>query len=455
MSRLADDRFRIFVSHKHEDHQLALTVHQALEAVCSKIECFVSGVDISAGADWNREIRDQLIQSHMLVLLFTRPTAVWDWCLFETGLFTRSEVDDVTAVICLHDPAESPPSPLANIQSVPVRQDHLERFLGDLCRSTWRLSDDWRTGALAPTVSQARLEKAASAIVDAFPSGDRAAGAVHHPCHRLMLDLRGVEGWKDGIPNAARVIEGPGLTTEYTLSLFNMLGGQGRLTWGDLLDAVDGQDAAWRTQLDRRFTIALQGDLFTPITATFRAWNQGRRRQRVMKPILYRIVREPSAPRSDGRAPVRGRPVEVTVLFDPQVAPARVGGHELHLVRINARFQVEVIEEFAGTVRARAREGLPVLEDLGEAVDLVYDEANTYGVFDEAELRRTYGSDYTDRGIDAMGQRWQASLAELRSAMAAADFGAVEAQLAELRELNRTFSTLAAERYLDALHAGT
>ena len=38
---------------------------------------------------------------------------------------------------------------------------------------------------------------------------------------------------------------------------------------------------------------ALTEELFTPISATLRAWNQGRRHQRVFKPVLYRIVRAP------------------------------------------------------------------------------------------------------------------------------------------------------------------
>ena len=49
MPRLPDDRFRIFVSHKHENHALAVAFQQALEALSPKIECFVSGVNISAG----------------------------------------------------------------------------------------------------------------------------------------------------------------------------------------------------------------------------------------------------------------------------------------------------------------------------------------------------------------------------------------------------------------------
>ena len=74
--------------------------------------------------------------------------------------------------------------------------------------------------------------------------------------------------------------------------------------------------------------------------------------------MLYRILREPL-----GAAPPtaalhgHGRPTEVTVVFDPQVAPNRIGGAELSLVRVNARFQAEVVDEFTGTVRARSPRG--------------------------------------------------------------------------------------------------
>ena len=309
MARLAEDRFRIFVSHKHEDHALAVAVQQALEGISPKIECFVSGVNIAAGADWNREIRSSLAQSHLLILLFTRPTATWDWCLFETGLFTRHDAEEVSAVVCLFDPTETTPSPLANLQGIPARPDAVERFLGDLCRATWRVSDDWRLGALLPRVRQDQLADAAARIVDAFPD-PAAAAESHHPCHRVVLDLRHVDSFDGGIPEAAKVVVGPGATTDYTLAMFNLGEMTSDVTWGQLVDAVDGRTAAWRTQLDRRFVAAVNRELFTPITGTFRAWSQGRRRQRILKPILYRILwaSAPGPRAQTGSAGVAGPP---------------------------------------------------------------------------------------------------------------------------------------------------
>ena len=453
MPRVPDDRFRIFVSHKHENHTLAVAFQQAVEALCPRIECFVSGVDIAAGADWNREIKNSLAQSHLLVLLFTRPTASWDWCLFETGLFTRSDEDDVSAVVCLFDPSTTSPSPLASLQGVPATVDAIERFLTDLCKATWRVSDDWRLGALAPNVRAPQVTKAATRIVEAFPDGIRTE-STYHPCHRVVLDLRGVDGSDTGIPASARVVEGPGATTEFTLSLFNLAVGRRALTWGDLLDAVDGHEAAWRHQLDRRFVASLNEELFTPITATLRAWNQGRRRQRILKPVLYGVVREPVRGVQLAGAAAHGRPAEVTVVFDPLPARSSVGGAELTLVRINARFQSEVFDEFVGNVRARAREGLPVFDDIREALDLVDEEAATFGVFQDSELRRIYGEDYEGRDVRATGERWVAAETALDAALDAQDLDAVEALLAEMRDMNRTFSILSTERYLRSLEAG-
>ena len=47
---ITNDVFRVFISHKHEDHALAVVVKKAIESLNKDlIECFVSGVDITAG----------------------------------------------------------------------------------------------------------------------------------------------------------------------------------------------------------------------------------------------------------------------------------------------------------------------------------------------------------------------------------------------------------------------
>src|SRR5262245_23830916 len=121
-----DDVFTVFISHKHDDHALAVEVGKALEGLARPklIDCFVSGSDISAGMDWRREIRNVLAKSHLLVLLYTAPSRSWDWCLYETGLYTRfdrADKNEVSSVVCLFSPGQASPS-------VSVYY---------LCRTTW------------------------------------------------------------------------------------------------------------------------------------------------------------------------------------------------------------------------------------------------------------------------------------------------------------------------------
>ena len=129
-----DDTFSVFISHKQDDHEVAVKVKKALEGLAQRpkqIDCFVSGVDITAGTDWRREIRSRLATSHLLLLLFTEPSRNWDWCLYETGLYTRFdklEKNAVSAVVCLFHPSQASPSPLADLQGVPASQRQDPRF---------------------------------------------------------------------------------------------------------------------------------------------------------------------------------------------------------------------------------------------------------------------------------------------------------------------------------------
>ena len=62
---VSDDKFRVFISHKHDDHVLAERVKCLIESLNKKtITCFVSGVDITAGSDWRRVVRDSRPEPH-------------------------------------------------------------------------------------------------------------------------------------------------------------------------------------------------------------------------------------------------------------------------------------------------------------------------------------------------------------------------------------------------------
>ena len=135
------------------------------------IDCFVSGTDIAAGMDWRREIRSVLARSHVLVLLCSAPSKDWDWCLYEAGLYCRfekAEKNQVSGVVCLFNPGQASPSPLADLQGVPAEIDKVRDFLNLLCHQTWKISDEWRQGALAPDIDPKHVDDAACAIERAF-----------------------------------------------------------------------------------------------------------------------------------------------------------------------------------------------------------------------------------------------------------------------------------------------
>ncbi|MEP7112106.1 MAG: toll/interleukin-1 receptor domain-containing protein [Ilumatobacteraceae bacterium] len=445
MTHIPDDKFRVFISHKHEDHELATTVDKALRSVSSSVECFVSGANIGAGTDWNREIRESLKRSHLVVLLFTNPTQNWDWCLYEAGLFTRLDEEDVHAVVSLFHPEGSAPRVLQNLQGVPAGQSQLREFLESLCKSTWRVSDDWRKGPLNSRVRPEVLQAAAAQIEDAFPPSR--SHATHHPCHRLLLDLSTASASSDGIPDDALVVEGPGATETYTLSLFQVASGERSRTWGELIAALDGADAPWRRQLDRRFAAALRGELFAPTTATLRAFALEQRQRRHYRPIIYEILRAPVSTRA-GLAPAARLPLAVTIVLDPQVAPAQTAGPALNLVRIHARFAAEVFDVYSGTVVRRSGPGSDIFNEVREAFQVVYEEADRYHVYELAELEHVFGDAYKASAIHDVLDDWDANLRQLETALVAQDATAVEVLLDQMRELNRRCSLAATRRYL-------
>jgi hypothetical protein len=320
MSYDSSEKFRIFISHKHDDHDFAVKLAMSLDGLSARISCFVSGANLAAGSDWNAEIRSQLLASHLLILLFTEPSKNWDWCLYEAGLFTS--LGEEHSVVCMYRAQGESPRPLSALQGVPVEPIAVQRFLSQLCEETWRIARKWRLGALASGIPNDRFLEVAETIVQTFPkeAGTGQGGLlIHYPCHRIVLDLRAISDVKAGIPREARVVEGEGATSTFTLSLFNLTQGLRARTWGDLVDSAGGAEATWLADLDFRFAAALKEQLFSPSKTTpmplVDAYTGLRKRS--YRPVLYEIVRE-RARRCDGDAGLDDlRPLQVTIVLDP------------------------------------------------------------------------------------------------------------------------------------------
>ena len=317
--------FRIFISHKHDDHDAAAALAAVLGEVDEQIKCFVSGSHLVAGTDWNAEIRTQLMDSHLLLLLFSEPSKNWDWCLYEAGLFTS--LGDEHSVVCLYKAGGNSPRPLKTLQGVQVTVPLVQQFLRQLCLETWRVTRKWRLGGLRQKPADDDFLSAATRIVDLFPKPRvevaPAPQLAHYPCHRVVLDLRGLPNAHDGIPDGALVVEGEGATSTFTMSLFNLTRGLRHRTWHDLVQATGDAHGPWLTHLNQRYAAAIREELFSPALITpmplIDAYTGQRRRS--YQPVIYEIQRAPAGdPIATG--PESLQPLQLTLILDPVYEPA-------------------------------------------------------------------------------------------------------------------------------------
>ena len=171
-------------------------------------------------------------------------------------------------------------------------------------------------------MARERLGEVAQAMIGAFPKEPpprqvAASNLTHYPCHRVVLDQRTLQDVRTGIPREARVVEGDGATSTFTLSLFNLTRGLRARTWGDLVDATRSAGSTWQADLDFRFAAALREELFSPSRTTpmplVDAYTGQHKRS--YRPVLYEILREPAGPHDGG--PDLLRPLQVTLILDP------------------------------------------------------------------------------------------------------------------------------------------
>jgi hypothetical protein len=135
----------------------------------------------------------------------------------------------------------------------------------------------------------------------------------------VALSLSDDDPIAKGIPESARVVEGPNDTSAYTMALFDLAGGSGRRVWGDLLKAVGGTAAPWRHEIDAQFRQALDETLFAPSPGRMNPGRMNSVHNRLYHPIIYSVERGPAVELS-GAAQRRSdrRPRSVTIVLAPE-----------------------------------------------------------------------------------------------------------------------------------------
>ncbi len=422
-----DGIVRVFVSHKHEDRELAKSIKEIVEPYApSRLECFISGENIVAGEDWKKRVKQELRKSNLLLLLFTQPAKEWDWCLFEAGLFTPLlSDDDRRRIVCIHPPDSDGPRPLTNLQGVKADPENMGKFLVKFFHTSEITKVD---PPLNPKINKKTINEMARQICDLFGPHEI---LPHYTCSRLELSIpRELKLKKNAIPREA-VVRGDASS----LAIFGLAGGDH--LWGEVVDSVGRHGTSdWVEEIGKAFHLAAKRHVIEPARETFRSANGGK----IFRPVLYKVALE------------NGRPVTASVVITEELTPPDVGGPMFRLLKMSTRFGEEVISPYIGKMAelADVRGAAAVLRQLLESVETIELESEKRGFKDEKNVQAYFGSDEAAKAkVGEMFGSWGLIREKLVIAVETEDLELAETVLRDMDRLQREFILLAAERYLE------
>jgi len=432
----------VFFSHKIEDKCVTKDLIDLLDRHTENVQYFVSE-NIEKGVPWRQAIAKQLTISSYLVLVFTDPDEDWGWCLYETGFFDAlSQIPDSGVkrrIYCLHHAETKPPSPIADLQSIPATPEHVEQWLGELFENTQQRKQafldsvpelaqkicDLITPGQKPIYQQRSIDIDVNCALMVSPD-DLPGDATIEGEGALMQELFGgydtkinwnaIKQWFDKFPNSADVN-------------MNTLKEISRVIWGIY------SKSPFRP---------VQGIIFV---------DQGPKRYR---PVINRV-----------KALTKNRiRCEVLLIEDVGGQLQNVDkplGALLTSIRMAVRIRWEIIRPFASNVRRLAQLDAKKLRfDLQTCFNNIFLEAEFRGYFSPEDVMNAFESDEQDR-IITMTDRFYKICPDIWKGIgfsnATETFGEVSDQpvteddlalletgLSELRELNEEFLSIAATR---------
>jgi hypothetical protein len=347
----------IFLSHLSSDRQAVEKLEEVFESRAGgKLQFFVAEA-ISAGKEWLKEIKDQLLSADFLFLLYTDPHADWDWCLYETGLFdgvklsTELDGDSKKRIIVFHSPVASRPPQLGYLQAVRADRAGLETFLRDFFGSTeiTGLSEPLSADYVKWPDQVAHDAKCLSQLFSAKVGGKvKQIGPARYYGNHLMLQLQNAEQFAhpeiQNIPEEAK-IEGD----DDAFRIFGMDNKPPReshWTWGDLLARCkEFEDGYWIEELTQILCKACKGLEFAPVESTFQNPHTGR----IYRPVVFR------------RDALTDGSLVFHLLFVDQVASGSAKAREpyatlLSALNLSSRMHWEVCDKFSDNLGAWSTE---------------------------------------------------------------------------------------------------
>jgi hypothetical protein len=433
-------RINVFFSYKSQDEDSAREIVEELRFYAAeKLKITFAGEfpEEIPGARWSREIRDAIQKAHWLILLLPDPSVEWDWCLFETGMFSAHMVSDkVNKLICLHHPAHTKLPPQINdFQAVKADPADIEAFLTKIF-----VKDHPVPGmeAINPAVKK-RLPEIAAKIV-------RAVKPRHIRLDRQILDryvlvkipdARNLSGPED--LDAAQILE----IDDQTLGLFGKVGMP--RTWAELIENVVAEDAdnRWVREIAAAAKKAAGKNAFGPIQATFKGVNSGK----LWRPLLHAIDRS-------GSDTIESFMIlfleEVGVGLThhiPETTQALIS-----CLRLTFRFRWEIINRYKADMTADQ------IQELKDSLDRIETEGKSRGNLNPEMLIKSFGPDQAvSAKIEAMFNKWAEYRNDERTGkldLAIRDKNVEEIMriLNKVAVMNAEFVTLAIERIEKLMH---
>ena len=428
----------VFISHKHEDEETAFRIRDVLKGLddrkSPRMNFFLSE-EILGGEDWYQWVKERLVETNLLLLLFTDSTRSWDWCLYEAGLFDRLDDEHARRIICLHSRSTEPPKPLKHLQAFSAEPRRLRIFLEQLLVQTELLGVTTPLAGWLENVPEKLDEVAAeiSLLIDRVPVETKFFNKY------LFIEVPDPDSLTpDSLPPDAIV-----KATEKTFAIFDKQAGT--WTWKDIEEkARQNEDQRWLDELARAIYATSRGDIPDPIHAVFHSLRDAR----MFSPVLYRSDRM-----ANGSITFKVLLYEdVSWQLEDVPGPMRSLATSLLMA---TRFKYELIEKYGDKISNGHNAAVidRYLMEIRQVVMQIESEASSRGLLERYNLVESFKG--SERGeVDGMYDTWYEVREKLMKGIDTKDRDTVHHSLEELAGLNKRYLELASRRYHEAIVEG-
>lgn len=435
----ADDKLRIFISHKIKDKEAAEKIRDELVIFgAGRLEFFLSE-NIPYGEDWSERIHIELRKADRLLLVYTDPTAEWDWCLYETGFFKATEETQLKRrAICLHSNLAKPPDPMRRWQAVSAEEGAVVNLLEQI------FGEEPRPGVLPINLelakNKAKLKEIASRIIKLI--GPPTTSTFYNNFICLHLSPAQVQQLDDTKEVPAEVVV---KSNRESLLMFGLTPkAQGDWTWAEIVDGLKNpQENGWAKNLGALLKVASCDKAFNPYRPHFRSPGDNK----LYRPVIHRLERNP-----DQTLTFKLTFVEIPSGEDPR--PPGDLGTISRLMTVTRKFRWGVIEKYLTRLAAFPAESEPergqevddCLRDFGEELERLEADGAHLGFYFVDNVVSAFSDDQDKAKIKNMYDEWNGLRERLMKHKNAKNLSELNKALIEVRDINKGFMILAAKR---------